>query len=105
VVKPRKGKKMSAQGQQPQAGQAGQPGQAQQAAQQQAQQHDPQALAAAAQFGQALQQHGLQPSVLAGVFGLLQKYGPTLADLAADVRGIFGGGQGAQQQAGRPPGQ
>jgi cell pole-organizing protein PopZ len=92
---------VSAQGQQPQ------PGQAQQAAQQQAQQHDPQALQAAAQFGQALQQHGLQPNVLAGVFGLLQKYGPTLADLAADVRGIFGGGQGAQQQAaqaGQPPG-
>jgi hypothetical protein len=80
---------MSAQGQQPQAGQAGQ---AQQAAQQQAQQHDPQALAAAAQFGQLAQQHGLNMGQMFGLWRFVQDNLPQIVALVQGFVGAVGPG-------------
>jgi hypothetical protein len=71
---------------QQQAATSAQPGQ-QQA---QAQQLDPQALQAAAQFGQEAQRAGLDAGTLFRVVGLLQKYGPTIAQIAQELGGLFG---------------
>jgi hypothetical protein len=71
---------------QQQAATSAQPGQ-QQA---QAGQIDPQHLEAAAQIGAEARRAGLDAGTLFRVVGLLQKYGPTIAQIAQEFGGLFG---------------
>jgi hypothetical protein len=66
-------------------------------------QHDPQALAAAAQLGQAVQQAGLNPGTLFQAVALLQRHAPALLALLEDLRTLAGAGGGATPGAAPTP--